>query len=599
MIGIDPDRARGLAAIIRRRADEVLDVEFDARRAGGLSGLNTTGEEQLCREIDQEFSLLATELVRRADMADGFVIPPIPIDHRRELLDSLFDDEGGQVEMTAPLAYQLLLDNVTHRAVAGPGPNPGADAFDSPVFTDELLRRIADDPSVSPAVAAAARFVADSPSPLLLTHAWEGSGILHRTCSHDSHTLRELQTFLDRNDMLLRLTGPDAAPLDLEGDITDDHLYLAGIDPELFGDLGLPRNGEDLVLSAIAHGTHNHAPLRARSFLETLPIHAVDQQSIDIRRTDHHSVDLLYRAATADLANSERDFVTRGIVISQLPETTTGYRNHLITGHYADTAAAADAQVNEGLPAGHPAWGGNNWFHLGTAASDTVGAAIRNEEWVLGAFRIPPAVRQDLADGNQAIFSSFVEAQRQVLDDGAPSDPLLATGFEFLVAANEAEDPVDRQHLLLASTAHFAVAEQSIVDPYLQLEGASLVDSIGTWAITTVFGNPRSMEEVMTDEGELRIEIDGEHLIDPIPIGEEVRDPVDVRHAIDPDRMAGLLPDGFDWSIDTADDWSLLDQRIPVIIDVAELTLVEPAMAEFVETRASGDLDTAAAWFDE
>lgn len=576
------------------------DLDLDIRRASILSALDASHELGACAELGEELRLLATILVSRADEAAGFHLPGSNWQLTGTLLGSLLDDQGAQAEMSAPLALHVLMEQGRHVAVDGANPATTDDPFDALVFTIGDLEALVDDPRSSPELAAAARFLAAHPDLVATTRAWEGTGAILPSHHAGEIPLRDIRAFIARNDLLRRITGPNGAisPDDLHATIDDTTLETFGIDPDQFIALALPRNGHDLLLEAIHHGTFDHSPVLARSFIEGLPVHHVDGQNIDIFAVDTDAVQRLYEAATADLSDSLGDFITRCNVVAHLPESTSGVRNALITSAYADIAHWHNVQVNGTTSPTEPEFGGNNWFHLGVAASASVGPVIRGEQRALEImghpiFDVPDAVEQDIADGNQAIFHHFTSEQGRYWQGEPMASAQMQTALSLLDEAATTVDPTEKQYLVAESTVLFAIEEQVVVDQYLQLGGAGIIERLGTRVLTHLLGHQRSVEQVMTDEGTLRVHIDLNDLIPPVGIGAAVPAPTHQHgnHLVDPESLAERLPTDFDWGATIADDWSELDQRLPIIEDVAILTLTEPALPAMAEHHRGGDLD--------
>ena len=599
MVAIDPANVRTAAAHLRGRAEIASELDVDLRRAGLLSELDTSAMLAACAEIDEELGILARILVSRADEAEGFFLPGNNWRLTSVLLGSLLDDHGAIAEMTAPLALHTLMEQGVPAAIDGSNPTTTRDPVDSLVFTVAGLEALAVDPRSSPELAAAATFLATNPSIVEVTAAWEGTGATLPSHGIDEIPLRDIAAFLERNDVLRSAVGPNGIRVDdIHAEIDDAALVAAGIDPDRFNELAMPRNAEELLIAAVDHGTFNHNPTVARSFVQTLPIDYLDGQSIDIRQTDSAAIERLYDAATLDLGDSPEDFVTRALVVASLPESNSGIRNELITSNYAEIAAWQNELLNDSTLATDPNYRGNNWFHLGTSASDSVSPVIEGSLRVLGdeiwpGFGTPDAVDQDVADGNQAIYHHFMTSLASLWRTGSTKSPRLDTAFALLDEAANTTDTAEAQHLVAESTVLFSIEEQIVVDPYLQLEGLGIVDHVGTSVLTflTNAGDSRSAAEVMTDEGELSVQADGVDLIPPIVIGEPVAAPAHDNNYLDPELLDARLPDGFDWSQTQANDWTSLAQRMPVIKDVTILTLTEPALPAMVANRARGNLD--------
>lgn len=597
MVAIEPDNVRTAAAHLRLRASGARDLDRTLRTAALLSELNTSVELSACADIDEELTLLARILVSRADEAEGFFLPGNNWQLTSTLLASLHDDHGAVAAMTGPLALHILMDQGVATAVDGSNPTTTPDPFDQLVFTVAGLEALADDPRTAPELAAAARFLASNPHLTEITRAWEGTGAILPSHGVDEIPLRDIEAFLARNEVLSRLVGPHGivAPDDIHAQLDDAALIAAGIDPESFDDLALPRNGHDALVAAIHHGSFNHSPTIARDFIETLPVHYLDGQSIDIRSIDASAIVRLYNAATLDLDSSPDGFAVRSVLVASLPESTTGIRNELITSNYAEVAQWHNAHVNGTTAAGDPAYKGNNWFHLGTSASDSVAVVIEGEQQVFAngafpGFNTPAAVDQDVADGNQAIYHHFVTAQANMWRTGTTGSTRLDTAFALLDEAAATADIVEAQHLVAESTVLFSIEEQIIVDEYLQLDGLGVLDHLGAAAITTLGLNPRTASQVMTDDGALTVHADGEELMAPLAISGPVPEPAHENNYLDRETLTSRLPDDFDWNQTEADNWSSLEQRMPIIEDVTVLTLTEPALPLMVEAQVSGGL---------
>lgn len=598
MVAIQPDNVRSAAAHLRLKASIAADLNLDLRRASLMSELDTSHELAACAEIEEELVMLARVLMARADEAAGFYLPGSSWRTISALLGSLLDDSGAIAEMSGPLALRVLMSQATASATDGSNPTTTDDPFDALVFTIADLQTIVADSGSSPELAAAAAFLASNPTLLEITNAWEGTGAHLPSHGAGEIPLRDIAAFLERNELLGRVVGPHGilAGDNIYSDIDDATLLAAGIDPEHFSDLAMPRNGHDLLVAAIHHGTFDHSPVVARAFIETLPVHYLSGQSIDISSTDPAALARLYDAATVDLGNTQQDFIVRGVLTAFLPETTTGLRNGLITSNYAELALWHNTKLNGSTPATATTYAGNNWFHLGVSASDSIAPVIRGEQQVFAnsvfpGFDTPDAVDQDVADGNQAIYHHFVTAQAELWQSGSTGSSRLDAAFALLGEAAATDDTTEAQYLVAESTVLFAIEEQIVVDDYLQLDGLSPLDEIGAVVISTMGLNPRTASRVMTDDGELKVEVDGEDLVPPVAIGERVPSPTQSNNLIDHEVLAARLPGGFDWGASQAEHWSALDERLPIIADVAILTLTEPALPTLVEHHSRNNLN--------
>lgn len=601
MIAIDPDKTHQAANHLRGRARLVRDLEIDIRRAAVLADLSASHVIAACLEIEEELRLLASILSSRANEASGFRLPgaglSIPgFDHPSRgpgrdttsaLLASLLDNVGARAVITGPLAARILLE---HSDQLGLG-------HDESSLSIATLREISHDPRAAPELAAAAAFFVRNPTFVADTNPWQANGRFLPSAGPGKLALDDLQVFVARNDILATIIGRGRAgidPSDLSTMVTDADLVDLGIDPVIYGTLNLPRRHHDLLVTAIEHGTGTHTPAGARSLIDLLPVHLDNGESIDLGAASTTAVQHLYVAATRDLTNSLDDFIVRNVVTSQLPETATGFRNKLFSAGYAEWAAWFNSPVNGNLSPTSRSFRGHNWFHLGVVASDSVGSVLRGGERALTLFAIPDPVRQEIADGNQAIFAHFTrEIARHVRDE--PLESLrLNDAFDRLVEAGETEDVASAQYLAAEATALFALEEQRIVDPYLQLDGAGLLERIGTRAVTFLFDQDpltsRSVEQVMTDEGQLRFEIDGTPIRPSIDIGVAVPESTQPNNHVDRAELRRRLPPTLDWTRNVADEWAVYDQRMPIIVDVAIATLTDPALTAMAEHHRRGDL---------
>ncbi len=588
MVAIDPDNAYLAADHLRDRASLVRDLDIDIRRAATLADLAAPKAIAACLEIDEELGLLASILSRRADEAAGFDLPGSGWAITSTLLTSLLDNTGERAVITGPLAAQLLLDHADRLTLGG----------NEPILSMATIRDLAHDPLTTPELAAAAAFFARRPSFISDTDPWYANGRSLPIAVPRQIPLHNLEVFVARNEMLSAIIGGGRGgtidPSDLSARVSDAELVALGIDPEIYRSLKLPRTHHDVLVAAIEHGTSTHTPEAARSLAFLLPIHLTDGQSIGIGAVPTAAVEHLYDSATRDLTDSMDDFIVRNAVTSHLPETAGGLRNQLFSAGYAEWAAWFNAQTNGDVAPTSPTFGGHNWFHLGVVASDSVGAVIRGEERALGVFAVPDAVRQDIADGNQAIFAHFTgEIASHVRGEPLESRRLVEA-FALLAQVRRVESTKDAQHLPAESTSLFALEEQQIVHPYLQLDGAAPLERMGTRGLTFLFDSSqltsRSAEQVMTDEGELRFEIDGVPIRAPIDIGSPVDGPTHVNNLVDRAELIRRLPSTIDWDRRQADDWADYAQRMPVIVDVAIATLTDPALSDMTEHHRRGHL---------
>jgi hypothetical protein len=571
----------------------IRDLEIDIRRAAVLADLSPTHVSTAhvvatCLEIDEELSLLAEILSSRANEASGFRLPASGPDRTPTLLTSLLDNVGERAVITGPIAARILLDHADRLMPDN----------EEPSVSLATLRDLSHDPRAAPELAAAAAFFVRNPTFVAGTKPWHANGRLP-SAGPGEIPLHDLRIFAARNDLLATIIDRGRAGIDrsdLSTMVTDADLLDLGIDPVIYRNLNLPRRHHDLLVTAIEHGTGTHTPEGARRLIDLLPVHLDDGDGIDIGAASTTAVQHLYAAATRDLTDSVDDFILRNVLTSQLPETTTGFRNRLFSAGYAEWAAWFNSPVNGALSPRSPSFRGHNWFHLGVIASDSVGTVLRGEERALQLFAVPDAVRQEIADGNQAIFAHFT---RQIAHHvrNEPVEPTgLSDAFDRLVEAGETEDIASAQYLSAEATALFALEEQRVVDPYLQLDGARLLERLGTRAATFLFDRDpltsRSVEQVMTDEGELRFEIAGTPIRPSIDIGAAVPEATQTNNLVDPAALRRRLPPTIDWTSGVADEWASYDQRMPIIVDVAIATLTDPALTAIAEHHRRGDLET-------
>lgn len=611
MVAIDPENVRWAATNLRSRARLAGELDVDLRSAALLSHLDASLQLAACAEIDEELSLLATMLTARADEAAGFFLPGNSWDMTSTLLTSLFDGVGAEPAMTGPLALHVLMDQAIESASDGKNPTSTDDPFDALVFTVADLEALASNPRTTPDLARAAAFLVTNPDILEVTRAWEGTGATLPSHHAGELPLRDIKAFLERNDVLSVLLGTQrvVSADDLFTDLDDVTLIAAGIDPEHFNSLALPRNGHDLLVAAIDHGTFNTSPQVARDFAFTLPVHYLDGQSIDITATDPGAIQRLYEAATIDLGSTQEDFMVHSLLVGHLPETTAATRNEWITSNYAEVAHFENARLNGTTPADDATFRGNNWFHLGVAASDSVSVVIEQEQRSLAfgpfpGFATPTAVTQEVADGNQAIYHHFISGLVARWSGRPAASPDFDQAYDLLQEAAQTDDIAQAQLLVAESTMLFAIEEQRIVDPYLQLDGLGLIDEGGTLLATglpdtamnflsgqPVPARPRTAGQVMTDEGQLVVQADGDDLIPPIEISGPIPPTTQANNTVDPATLADLLPTEFDWLQTEADHWPDLDQRMPIIFDVTLASLTEPAFTTLADHHRNGNLD--------
>ncbi len=579
-VAIDPDRVRRAARHLRSRADAAIDLDREIRLASLEVELAPVEVLLACAEIDEELTLLASILSARADEADGFRLPGSDWDLESTLLGSLLDNTGHRASISGSLALRLIVE---HRlGVVGDG--------DDTATSIDLLRHIAHDPRRPPEHAAAAAYLVDHPYAVSDTRPWfaTGPGLPGAPISHIP--LRDIERVIRRNDIITLAIDGSARPTGAWASLDDADLVAVGIDPAEFDELLLPRDQHDLMVTAIEHGTFTHSPTAARAFIANLPVHTGDAISIDIDATDPEAVRRLHHVATSDLGDSDEESIRRWQVIAHLPETTTGVRNLLFTQSYADIAHRIDTELNQGRSPTDADFRGHNWFHLGVVASDSIGPVIRGELRIY-AMPISLAVRQDIADGNQAIFAHFTGELAGRWRGDPPRSDMVERAFDLIDDAGATDDVAASQLDIAESTALFAMAEQRVVDPYLQLDALRTHERIGTQVISGIasFGTDiRTAEEVMTDAGLLEFERDGDPIREPIAIGAEVPRSTAGNNLVEPAALERRLTvaigsSPIDWSLDVAQDWTDYDERLPIIVDVAVSTLTDPALTALTE----------------
>ena len=576
-VGMDPERVTAAADHLRDRIRRLDHLDGDVRRAALLGQLEPVGVLSACAEIDDELSMLATLLAVRASEITGFVMPGSGWDFEAALLSSLLDDEGAQATIAGPLALSLLVD--ARVGVVGEGDRAALSVVD--------LAEIAADPATDPVLAQAAHFLAANP--FFVADAMPPGVGGHFGVARGSGRipLADIERFLARNDMITMAFGslPTTLPW---SDLTDADLEAIGVDPEQFDRLELPRDGHDLTVAAIHHGTFTHSPDRARAFVATLPVHANDGRSIRFGAVSAEAAGRLYLAATSDLSSvgdpmaSAEELIARWEVIAHLPETSTGTRNSLITEAYADIAHLLNEPINGAAEPADPDFRGHNWFHLGVVASASVRPAIVGD---LAVYQSPisDGIRSEIANGNQAIFAHFsTELTRHLR--GEPLDTSeMERAFELLDEAASTDDIAAAQSAMAESSALLALVEQHVVDPYLQLDGLSDHERLGTHVATLLGGDHRSPAEVMTDMGRLAFDVDGASVRDAIAIGAPIPVATQTNHRVDVEAVLDRLPNSFegrpvDWSVEVAEEWSDYGQRMPIIARVAVSTLTDPAL---------------------
>lgn len=579
---LDPDRVRRAAQRLRSVADEADDLQASIRAGLTLAQLEAGPSLVTCREIDEELGLLATLLTQRADMAENFVLRLAPAwaeTTAAALYRSLLDDEGPIADLRGDLAIDVLLRHASFVAVE--------DEYSGVVdryITDERLDEALADPNTPPELRAA------------IDSLRSEAGWAHRIKTEPGLTFFSPLFFLpegvvslgnlerlQRRNEILRVVQPAASAAFL--DPTDSHFGDAeleglSIDPAEFYSLGLSTDHGVLLAAMIEQGTFEHSSSRARDFIASLPIHVEDGAALDIREASTDALERLHTAATRDLGESDADFVTRLEVLMRLPESTDGFRNSHITRAYADIARREDIRLN-GIAAGDPTQPGHtgaNWFYFGVVASFSVGAAIRGEIETYGA-AIPHPARQDVANGNQAIFSDFAQEYIRVMRGDTPKQPLLAEGFERMEMASDETDPKRKQELMLEADGLLAMHEQIVVDPYLQLENLATHHDVAALVFSSIGFDPRTTTQIMTDMGALEItDADGTPLAPSIEIGRTV-EPIDDPHNLVTDAdLCNGIGEPFCTNGTTADKWSEYAQRMPVIGDVMKFHLTDPAL---------------------
>ncbi len=580
-VAIDPERVRAAATHLRSRAESVMAIEHEIRATSFATDVAPSGVLDACAEIDEELTLLATILSRRADDADGFRLPGEGWNLESMLLGSLVDNVGQRARISGTLALGLVVD---HRlGVVGDG--------DDAEINFDRLRQVAHDPRIPPEQAAAAAYVVGHRHLIAAVRPWFTDRGSRPGSPMSAVPLGAVERLVRGNELITRALAAQDRASGSWSTVDDEALLAAGVDPRAFDDLHLPRHQHDLLVAAIRRGAFVHSPEAARSLLNALPIRSEDGISIAIDALDDTAVRDLHDAATHDLDDTDAGWIRRWQAIARLPETSSGTRNLLFTQSYADIAHRLDLSLNGGQAPTDPEFRGHNWFHLGVVASDSVGPVIRGDRRVY-ALPISIAVRQEIADGNQAIFAHFTSALAHRMRGEPIDSPVVTRAFDLLDEARDSPDVAEAQMAVAESTALFALAEQRVVDPFLQLDALRPHERLGTQVISgiTSFGtNARTAEEVMTDVGLLEFVRDGEPIREPISIGAPVPTSTASNNLVDAEALDARLPDGIEWDLAVAEDWSTYGERMPIIVDVAVATLTDPALTVLTEHhRSSG-----------
>ncbi len=592
---IDPQRTRDAARHLRVVADDSDDLQSSIRRGLTLSDLPPRRSLAQLREIDEELTLLATVLTLRADAVEDYRIdgPAFGWSRSREtittsrLFASLLDDEGARAPISGDLAIEVLL---AHRSAL----ECTADRRDRPdaFITIERLNEVAND-AAQPAElrAAAGAFVAN---PAWIAQLRDDArnvalALISTRIPADAFAVEALQLFRRRNEVITMLVAQANRGLrdPTVSRFTPEELTSRGVEPEELRRLGLSADHGKLVIAAINNGTFLHSPRRAREFIASLPIEAAHGGFIDMFEVRPDSLRALHETATADLVGGDADLLTHLKIIAHLPESADGYRNHLITRAYAELGRRFEASINgdRAFDPSAPGHSGASWFIFGMAASDSVGPVIDGSLSVLGFVPVTNEARQDVANGNQAIFSDFTDGFEARLLGRTPDQPYLDAGFDLMDQAHDEVDPRRRQELMLTSSAYFGIHEQTIVDPYLSLPSTTIWQTAGGLLLTGLLGDVRTASEVMTDEGELHLrDADHRKLAPSLAIGSPILPIDDPNNLIADVDLCELLEDPFCSVVDQPNDWSKYLERMAPIGDVFKYHLTDPALFTAVQT---------------
>ncbi len=627
MLAIDPEGVIDASRHLLVVADQADDLRLELLRALSLADLPSV-TPSFCAEVDEELGLLAQLLATRAELVRTFYFG---LDARataveRSLLASLVDREGVAGDITGAAAVAIIVDNLE---VLSPTGAPAS-------FTRDQLLHLAGSHNTDPALVAAIRAFTQDPELFQMLVAYNQefvpatiqnshSGTVERfDPANNAIEMRALQQYLEENDLLTAL-----APALQQNFINGDRPFIS---PAVLSDLGysvedlrrleLPTDDGLLLARAIEFGHFIHSPQQARGFVTGLPVHLTDGVALDIRDVDEAGLKALHVAATRDLGDGVDDLVHHLEVIARLPESASGYRNDQITWAYATLAEVIDRDLNGDL-AGRPELAGHtgvNWFHHGAGASDSIG------DFIKGAIRsygmAPIEARQDMADGNQAIFANFLAFVSAYLrgqpipistdrrPDGTSvteadgfdvGTTQMRQAFELIAEARHETDPERRQRLLLESNVRMGLHEQAVVDPYISLPSVPTVAKLAVPLVTFVTSSlrspagvagavPRTAGEVLTDDGQLMYrDAEGNHLTEAIEIGDPVPDAQLVNNLVDDVDLTTLVgPLPFLQSVENAEVWDELQERMPPIGDVFVQRHTDPAIAATAASQAAG-----------
>ncbi len=611
-VAIDPTEVRRSAGQLRLRADNADDISGEATRALFRAGLSSSAPSALS-EVDEELHLLAEILVQRANMVDSnqLTLALYPWSHVEQLWESLVDGDGATAIIAGDNALVIVRQHADDLDTDGDG-----------LIGLTELRAAADDPT-HPALAAAATSLLGSQSTLdALVAATDAEIFFVPELAISTSALSDL---LATNDTLRRDAVTAASAL-ADGKTTVE------ID-------GKTVDATKIVADAINNQVFSHDAGSAYEFLQLLPNSASGVPGFSIFAAQTDTVQSLYDAAMTDVA--EDDFLTRFSIVTQMPETTDGIRNHYITELYALASTSLEGMVNPdqmGDPT-QPGHGGTTWPTWGAAASNTVKGAITGDTTILGR---PPTniAKQLMADGNQEIattilgkYFEFVE----IFGDGDITDTKvtdflnsfdegereLQIAFALQLAAMTTDDPTEKQKFQLQSNIAVSVYEQAVIDDELDFNRLEIEARIGAHALTAVISiasgdlppTSKSVAEIMTEHGKLELEAeDGEgtsfELDEPIPPGPEdnnLIDDLDLSDELNPanyelseidipgieqvepvsgiDTTTGLSGNSNDWTQPSTpvSDWTTYGQRMSVVADLLHKHHVNPAAYENVD----------------
>lgn len=380
----------------------------------------------------------------------------------REDLEAAVGDESLPIDLRA--AAQYLLDNPTlydHAEAA---------SSDYTADTDGTLSR--DDLQT---------FTAMQPQLAVLARNFDVLDTAHEGGDGDDYVSQDdLEAVAASTTLPLALRNAARWFLD-----HPDQLRAVGTtQPSTWGD-GKGFRYDDLVSRAVDDQVFTDDPAAAADFVRSLPFPGPGETGLKVGLV---SDDGFASLANASLIDAGADLTETNAIISHLPETDSGMRNHLITSSYVDLSTRMDELLAgdlAGLPQvdGHP---GANWMIFAPWASNGVHDAITGEFSVFGVHPME-AQRQAAADGNQWIYgdigsryASFLEfyadhpnptpeqLQTYFADNYGEGDAQIQSGMAAYSELMTTDDPARRQELAYQANVLIAVHEQSGAQPWLE-----------------------------------------------------------------------------------------------------------------------------------